>query len=205
MKKAEEIAQQIRNEIDRTVTIMGRIAAQIDALDAGQLVIVSVPYRSQHDSDAQASRLDCGPACVAMLLEWRGTRVAIDEIARLTGAGKTSADALSIAARKYGLGLRKLSPMSLADVDAQIQAGKPMIALVRYGDFGDQRQDFAYVGLHWIVIVGVDAENVYINDPDWWGERRLEGKCRPVSRAVFDHAWGNTLPEAFARQALVIA
>lgn len=205
MAKANDLAQQLRNEADRAVTVLTRIAAQIDALDGNQSALVPVPYRSQHDSDAKYSRLDCGPACIAMLLEWRGTRIAIDDITRMAGSGKTSAVELVAAAGRHGLELRRLSSMSLADIDAQIQAGKPLIVLVRYGDFGDQRQDMAYIGLHWIVVVGSDSENIYIHDPDWWGSRRSEGRDRPISREVFNHAWGNTLPEALSYQSLVIS
>lgn len=204
MSRASEIAQQLRNELDRTITVMHRIAAQIDALDDAQGVLITVPYRSQHDDDAKISRADCGPACIAMLLEWRGLFVKIDDLSRETSLGTTNAGQLIAAAEKHGLNLIRRAPMSIADVENQIRLGKPMIALIRYQDFGSVRQDLAYTGLHWVVVVGFSADSIYINDPDYWGARRLEGQGRAVPRHLFEHAWGNTMPEALAFQALVV-
>lgn len=200
MTKASEIAQQLRSEIDRTITVMHRIAA----LDDVQGVLIPVPYRSQHDDDAKISRSDCGPACVAMLLEWRGLTITIDELARETSLGSTNAGQLIAAAERHNLNLARRAPMSLPDIENQIRLNQPMITLIRYLDFGMTRQDLTYAGLHWVVVIGFDADSIYVNDPDYWGARRLEGQGRAIPRAMFDHAWGNTMPDAIAFQALVM-
>lgn len=199
-----DLAQQLRNEMDRSATALQRIAAQLDAMDTARPVLVEVTYRSQHDGDAQISRADCGPACIAMLLGWRGTRVTIDDISRVTSLGTTNAGQLIAAAYKHGLALRRVAPLSLSEVEINLRNGRPMIALLQYGDLGDDRQNVEYNGLHWVVVVGCDADHIYIHDPNYWGARRLEGQKHPVARAVFDHAWVDTMPDALARQALVI-
>jgi len=201
---ATELSNQLRAELDRSVSAMRYIADMVEALDVSSPRMVDVPYRSQHDQDAQLSRVDCGPACVAMLLQWRGVQVVIDDITRETSVGPTNAGQLVAAAARHGLKLARLSDMTLAHVERAIEAGNPIVALVNYTDFGDRRQDTKYNGLHWLVVVGYDAQNIYINDPDYWSGRRLEGMQHPIARAVFEHAWDNTMPDASNRQALVI-
>jgi uncharacterized protein YvpB len=77
--------------------------------------------------------------------------------------------------------------------------------LVNYADFGENRQDTKFNSTHWVVVIGFDAEYVYIHDPDYWSGRRLEGSQHPVARDTFDWAWSDTLPNGAGRQALVIA
>lgn len=204
MASLSDLAQQLRDEGNRAMAVLHRIAAQLDALDDVQPVMVKVPYRSQHDDDAKISRADCGPACVAMLLEWRGLTITTDDLSRMTSIGPTNAGQLIAAAAQHGLRLIRRSPMSIADVENQIRLGKPLIALIRYQDFGSIRQDLAYTGLHWVVVIGFDADSIYVNDPDYWGARRLEGQGKSIPRALFNHAWGDTMPDAIAFQALVM-
>ena len=201
---ATDLANQLRAELDRAMATMRHIADMIEALDVSSPRMVDVPYRSQWDADGGLSRGDCGPACIAMLLEWRGVKVSIDDITRETSMGPTNAGQLIAAAAKHGLRITRLSDVTLADVERDIESGKPLVALVNYADFGDRRQDTKYTGLHWVIVVGYDRQNVYLNDPDYWSGRRLEGMQHPISRSVFERAWGNTMPDALSRQALVI-
>lgn len=200
-----DLARQLRAEIERSTAALRHVADMLDALDVSAPVMIEMPYRSQHDPDAQLSRSDCGPACIAMLLQWRSVQVAIDEISRETGLGTTNAGHLIVSAERRGLKLTRLKGMTLDDLERLIQAGEPLVALVRYSHFGSQRQDLNYPGLHWVVVLGYDGGNVYIHDPDYWGERRIEGMRKPISRSVFSHAWDDTMPDAFSRQALVLA
>jgi len=202
---ARELAQQLRSEIDRSITVLQHIANMIEAMDAPALPkFVDVPYRSQHDPDAQLTRADCGPACVAMLLEWRQIGISIDSITRRTSLGATNAGQLMAVAAYHGLKLERYNNMTLADLERCLNADKPLIALIKYVELGDSRQDLNYSGLHWLVVVGYDADSVFVNDPDHWDERRDEGRRKPIPRAVFDAAWGSTMPDAINRQALVV-
>jgi len=204
MISATALADQLRAELDRATATMRHIADMIEALDVSSPVMVDVPYRSQWDADGGLSRGDCGPTCVAMLLEWLGIKVRIDDITRETSMGPTNAGQLISAAGKHGLKITRVSDMTLADLELDIREKKPLIALVKYSDFGDQRQDMKYAGLHWVVVVGYDRQNIYIHDPDYQGERRLEGMQHPIAKAMFERAWDNTMPDALNRQALVI-
>lgn len=179
------------------------IANEVEALETKPHML-DIPYRSQHDADAQLSRADCGPACVAMLVEWKGGTITVDGITALTGTGPTDSIELTRAALVHGISLMRVNNAILSGIEAQIDSGKPVVALVRYADFGKFRQDTQYAGLHWVVVVGYDSENIYIHDPNHWGARRNEGKAKAIPRAMFDFAWGDTMPEAINRQMLVV-
>lgn len=200
----KELADSLRAELDGHIATIRHIADQIEAMD-DSAQILTVPYRSQWDVDAQAFKSDCGPTSLAMLLDWRGKRISIDALARecLMSAEKpyTNKDDLIRVARLHGLSLSRLQPLTLFDLETEIRAGRPCIALVRYSDFGDLRQDKNFVGTHWLVVVGFDAGSIIMHDPDWRG---TGGANFHVPRATFDKAWGDTMDEGLPRQALMI-
>lgn len=49
---------------------------------------LSVPYKSQWDKDAIGTTNDCGPASIAMILNYYGLNVGTDDVFRATGAGQ---------------------------------------------------------------------------------------------------------------------
>jgi len=138
-----------------------------------------VAYRSQWDADAMAVKSDCGPACVAMLLGYRGISVLIDDICKYLGMGPskkyTSAADLQRAAKNSGLALEIVSGWHLE----QFVEHAPSIMLVHYGTIPD-RMDEKYIGGHWIVLLGVHGNNAIYHDPDWWGPSRELGASRTV-------------------------
>jgi len=196
--------------IARAEEALREARSAVNAISFPAPIKVDVPYRSQHDQDAQSFTGDCGPACVAMLLDWNGRdrNVPIDRLAREAGMGAsknaTNANDLRAIAERHGLVIDRAVGLLLVDLEYQIRCGMPFIALVNYADFGLNRQDTNYNSTHWVVVVGFDAQSVYINDADYWSGRRLEGKDHPIPRDVFDYAWSNTLPNGQPRQALIV-
>ena len=49
-------------------------------------VLLNITYKSQYDPDAAASRNDCGPACLAMLVNALGVTATTDAVFHRTGA-----------------------------------------------------------------------------------------------------------------------
>lgn len=186
----------IAGKLDEIIIILSRLASP-------RPVMLPVPYRSQHDQDAQISRLDCGPACVAMILQFYGKNIAIDDVTRIAGLDSTNANELKSAAENWNVHLMLLLDIAPHEIEDLIDAGRPMIALVDYAKFGDNRQDRNYNGLHWVVIVGYDAKYFYINDPDYWSGRRLEGDKHPVTRDTFIDAQETLAKGGKNRQVLI--
>src|SRR5690242_1397608 len=59
----------------------------------------------------QMSAVECGAACLAMILSYYGRKTSISEINKSTGVGRDGLSALSIvrAARRFGLKVRTIS------------------------------------------------------------------------------------------------
>lgn len=199
-----ELADQLRAELSEHLETIRHIADQIEAMD-NTARMLAVPYRSQWGMGADAFQSDCGPASLAMLLEWKGTSVLVDALAFECGMSVvkpyTNAADLMRVASVHGLTLMRQQSLTVADLKAEISNGQPCIALINYGDLGDLRQDRSFAGTHWLVVIGVDDGFVTVNDPDW---RNTGGAGLRIPCNVFDHAWGDTLPNGAPRQALLI-
>jgi hypothetical protein len=153
--------------------------------------ILHVPYKSQNDADATLKRSDCGPACVAMILNASGQNVTTNQVTKasgVTGDQGVRINQLKIAAKVFELELNSRSGLTLDDLKAALDNGQPPIALINYGLIPD-RWDRNYSGGHFVVLVGYDdaARRVFINDPDY--PPGAQGYQRPYAFDVFSRAW----------------
>lgn len=156
--------------------------------------LIDVPYASQWDADAHLARGDCGIVCASMLARWRGIKTSsdamLDKADLPIGKHSYTFNEIIAAAKSVGLKLRYVHPAGLLQIQQELDAGRPVISLIRYGELTGNQDDFD--GAHFVVVVGCDR-SVYINDPDWWGERRAEGKAREVRTYEFASAIGDAL------------
>src|SRR5689334_9767500 len=106
------------------------------------------PYRSQWDLDASHKRNDCGPACVAMVLDAFGTHVDINTISAEIMPGQdigTDAGDLVSALQKRGV---TASTWHITN-----RPPLPFIALVEYSGFDRASvQDVNFTGWHWLIV-----------------------------------------------------
>jgi uncharacterized protein YvpB len=177
-----------------------RQALPFSAIDVpggtGLAKILNVPYRSQWDPDANQSRTDCGPAALAMVLDYYGHHASINRLFAATGVqpGRyVGFGQMQRVARKYGLAFEYGTGRQLDDLKRWVDEGKPAIALIRYSHWsqiqpGVSTQD-AFTGPHFVVVVGYGEGSIYVNDPDYWPPRRLEGHRKAWSEELFLLAW----------------
>jgi hypothetical protein len=136
-----------------------------------------VPYRSQWDIDANNRSSDCGQTCVAMLAEWRGVKVNVNDLRfQSSASGLSNANDLITNFKSIGLSARKVvSPLGETPP-------LPAICLMWYGGLRRENvQDKKYKGWHWLVLLEVTDTQVITHDPDFWQPRRAEGAFKPYS------------------------
>jgi ABC-type bacteriocin/lantibiotic exporter with double-glycine peptidase domain len=160
-------------------------------------VLLAIGYKSQLDPDAGRSRNDCGPACLAMLLNALGLAATTDEVFQRCGApasGFVSMAQLMRAGRRYGAPLDFHRGWGLVELRRRLDEARPLIALVHYAAFSELQPGLStqspFTGPHFVLVVGYDEDRVVVHDPLWTGERRREGAFRPWPNAVWMEAWG---------------
>ncbi len=156
-------------------------------------IIRKIPYKSQYDDDASDYRNDCGPACVAMILNGLGKNVSTNTVFRKTGApadAYVSVSQMMRAAYTYGIDFDYFYPWSLNDLKLAVRNGKAPIVLVHYGTWVKTgKTQSKFTGPHFVVVVAFDDKHIYVNDPLWWGTRRYEGEHKRWTNAEFEAAW----------------
>jgi nucleoid-associated protein YgaU len=162
------------------------------------VIIPSIPYKSQLDPDAGDFRNDCGPTCLAMILNAAGIEVSTNTVYRKTGADANDYVSVSQLMRvglSYAVPFDYFYPWNIDRLKQSIDAGKAPITLVHYGawsqiDPGVSTQN-TFTGPHFVVVVAYDDENIYVNDPLWKGDRRSEGEHKRWTYEEFNAAWGS--------------
>lgn len=154
---------------------------------------LDIPYRSQEDNDAWGKRNDCGPACAAMLLNWKGKHYRIDDLSGQTALaqndnGLTCAQVSNLL-NKLGVPTY-VTTRNTDQLQNEIEAGNPIICLIRYADIPGRQS--TYGGGHFIVVTGYDENNFWCNDPDWYGSRRNEGKDFRIPKNALEMALKNS-------------
>jgi hypothetical protein len=159
--------------------------------------LLDIAYKSQYDPDAGLSRNDCGPACLAMIINALGAPVTTDAVFHRTGARPeefVSMAQLMRAGESYGAPLEFRKSWGLGDLRAALDLGRPFIALVHYGAFSETKKGVStqskFAGPHFVLVTGYDESSVIGHDPLWGGDRRDDGAFRRWKNGVWLAAWG---------------
>lgn len=159
------------------------------------MIAMKVPYVSQWDETARLSRGDCGIVAACMIALWRGIQTTPDDMLRQAKLpiGRHVYDFPDViaAGEAVGLKLNYHYPATWAVIREELKATRPVISLLRYGMISHNQDTFD--GSHFWTCVGYDDENVYVNDPDWWGEYRDKGMMRRIPLNEFKKAIGPAL------------
>lgn len=157
------------------------------------VILRAVPYKSQYDDDASEYRNDCGPACVAMILNGLGLNVTTNAVFRRSGADRdayVSVTQMIRAAYTYEIDFDYFYPWSLNDLKEAVSNGMSAITLIHYGAWKNLGlTQSSFTGPHFVTVVGYDEGHIYVNDPLWWGTRRWEGEHKRLTYDEFEKAW----------------
>ena len=162
-------------------------------------VKLEIPYRSQWDDDAKDHESDCGPTCVAMLLNGLGVEITPDDIYQHIGPKGKRQFTTFTDLRNAALGGGSLT-LSYKQYRNQTEAftrlyesidnGKSFIALVKYEPWmsftGNQ-----FRGGHFVNVVGYSKTHIFIHDPLFglWAARE-KGSYYKITNRRFMLGWG---------------
>ena len=137
---------------------------------------LNVPHIRQRD------RADCLPVCVEMVLSFLGQpipRQKIDQILEPTPIGTPGFRLLRL--RDYGHDVTYAAAIDERPLTEALAAGVPPIALLRTRNLPYWERETA----HAVVVVGMDAHTVYLNDP------AFPDAPQAISREDFLLAWSD--------------
>ncbi len=159
---------------------------------------ISVPYRSQWDEDANQNEADCGPTCLAMVLNYFGTAMTPNQIYDFLPPKMptdfTTFGELMNAAAQNGLTLSYRNfgdkETALRQLRANLDAGVPVIALIKYAAWKETTGNMFDWG-HFVVVTGYEGEEIMFHDPLFglWQRRSLGAHFR-LPAATFCAGWG---------------
>ena len=153
---------------------------------------MNIPYLSQWDLQANLRITDCGPTCVAMWLLYRlGKSPTVNALSLETPSLRnndkgTSPEDIADLLTQNGLTADVRIGITLATIESEIDAKRPVILLIQYGPISEREDKNDVLGNHWILAVDYDADFIYVNDPDmsnsWLGGRE-KGLRLPIPKA----------------------
>jgi hypothetical protein len=162
---------------------------------------LSVPYISQFDPTAGTHSGDCGPTCLAMILNAapNGRNCTVDQLyaahlpAKPAGEFTSLSEMIGICTAE-GVPMQRLaSPdgaQALATLHDLVGQNKPFVVLVNYAKWDDVAQN-NFNGGHFVVVTGCDDQAVFVHDPLFRGARRNLGEHFVWRNEKFLEGWGS--------------
>lgn len=166
---------------------------------------INVPYKSQHDQDARRTANDCGPASIAMILNYYGESVTTDEVFLRTGAdqGLIGISEMKSAIEYYGYGYSRPLKQTPDDIKKYIDQDIPVIALVKYGSLKSV-QDKTFKGGHFFVVVGYREDGYFVNDPNFKDPLRSDGDHHFFTKEEFEKSWSDASKDGNQPNSLIV-
>ncbi|MCP4421220.1 MAG: hypothetical protein GY805_31805, partial [Chloroflexi bacterium] len=159
---------------------------------------LEIPYRSQWDNDAKFNDSDCGPTCVAMILNHYNISITPDGVYNFLPP-KEPTDftyinelisvfkAHQITAQNFQYDTKATAMHHLR---TKIDAGRPLIVLVKYQPWMAATGNHYEWG-HFVVVTGYDSTHVMMHDPlfGMWAIRS-KGAHFALPNDLFAAGWG---------------
>ena len=161
----------LANRLNDLRSTLAELAKMSDGTKTSNFL--AIPWIGQNTArtDDDYSNSDCGPACVAMWINWlKHVIVSVDDVSAATGLQHgyqyTVPMNLITAAAHWQLNLERVLNFSFDMIRGEINRGSPALVLVHYPDL-IARFDAKYKMSHWILVIGYDETGLIYNDPYW--------------------------------------
>jgi len=139
----------------------------------------------------QSTEYSCGAASLQAVLGYWGRDIGEEDIREMLNTNEESGtypDDILRVARALGLEADYKENMTLADLEGYVAQGIPVIvdcqAWRSVSQYNESWADTWYNG-HWVVVIGIDENNVTLEDPYILGDRGI------MSREEFEARWHN--------------
>ncbi len=197
-----------------TVLLPGTVSADDWFRPAARRLLQEPEYRTQKD-DSRYARSNCGPAALGMVLDAYGVQFSNLELREMThtyqgtwpGRGGTALQHMAHVAEDFSVPVHGLyddvaielfHQWSVDEVIQQVQRGRWVIPLVRYGMLPGHEASGVRTG-HYIVLYRALADGFVYDDPAY--DPIEEGRGRWISREQLDEAMN---PVLVPRQAMAL-
>ena len=157
-----------------------------------------VPYRSQWDDDANQNEADCGPTCLAMILNHFQVAITPNKVYDFLPPKQpkdfTNFSELMNASKENGVTLNYRGfgdkNSALKNLRANVDAGNPFIALIKYKPWRPITGNEFDWG-HFVVVTGYEGDTIHLHDPLFglW-QLRSKGAHFAMSTESFCAGWG---------------
>jgi hypothetical protein len=163
-------------------------------------VKLDVPFLSQYDPTASSRSADCGPTCLAMILNAQrpaDQHVTVDALYERHLPHKgfrefTSIGELIQVSEAEGMkAFRKTFDVDpLSSLREFLRRNIPVITLVNYDKWADI-VGYNFRSGHFVVVTGFDDNHIFVHDPLFRGARRHEGEFFVWRNERFLKGWGS--------------
>jgi predicted double-glycine peptidase len=139
----------------------------------------------------QSTEYSCGAAAMQAVLGYWGRDIGEEDVREMLNTNEVSGtypDDIIRVAKALGLQAEYKENMSMADLENYVAEGIPVIvdcqAWRSVSQYNESWADTWYNG-HWLVVIGIDENNVTLEDPYILGDRGI------MSREEFAARWHN--------------
>jgi len=172
---------------------LGQVANQANTSDnnaSASMGTMNLALFSMPDT-RQSTEYSCGAAAMQAVLGYWGRDIGEEDIREMLNTNEefgTYPDDIIRVANALGLQAEYKENMSMADLENYVAQGIPVIvdcqAWRSVSQYNESWADTWYNG-HWLVVIGIDENNVTLEDPYILGDRGL------MSREEFLARWHN--------------
>ena len=139
----------------------------------------------------QSTEYSCGAAAMQAVLGYRGRHIGEEDIREMLNTNEVSGtypDDIIRVAKAFGLQAEYKENMSMADLENYVAEGIPVIVDCQaWRSVSQYNESWAntWNNGHWLVVIGIDENNVTLEDPYILGDRGY------MSREEFVARWHN--------------
>jgi uncharacterized protein YvpB len=179
---------------------------ELEQAAAQNVIKLDIPYISQFDPTAGNHSADCGPTCLAMILNAQrplAQYVTVDalyahhpDLQDKAFRDYTNLDEMRRVSQGEGMALQRQDfangRVALEGLKQLVGRGTPFIALVNYNETWNRIiREHSFRGGHFVVVTGFDDKHIFVHDPLFQGRNRHKGKFFVWSYENFLSGWGS--------------